>query len=225
MQMNSIHNSVAKSDETIRSLSNRIKEIGSIVDVIKEIADQTNLLALNAAIEAARAGEHGKGFAVVAQEVQLLAENSQQSTEQINVLIKEIQQDTANSVSLMNHPKVDVQQGLQLTDACGGRGCNGFPAEPEERLVRNAELARIHFGSIADVSSGVRCSLRNRELPGSAANSLHLRGKAMDFRIRGVDAQTLCTYVKSLPEVDECYAIDSQFIHMGVLKTRGNENE
>ena len=103
---------------------------------------------------------------------------------------------------------------------CGGRGCNGFPAEPEERLVRNAELARIHFGSIADVSSGVRCSLRNRELPGSAANSLHLRGKAMDFRIRGVDAQTLCAYVKSLPEVDECYAIDSQFIHMGVLKTR-----
>lgn len=116
MQMNSIHNSVAKSDETIRSLSNRIQEIGSIVDVIKEIADQTNLLALNAAIEAARAGEHGKGFAVVAQEVRLLAENSQQSTEQINVLIKGIQQDTASSVSLMNHAKVDVQQGLQLTD-------------------------------------------------------------------------------------------------------------
>ena len=102
---------------------------------------------------------------------------------------------------------------------CGGRGCNGFPAEPVERLVRNADLARIHFGSIADVSSGVRCALRNRELPGSAANSLHLRGKAMDFRIRGIAAKELCAYLKMLPEVDECYAIDSQFVHMGVLKS------
>ena len=101
---------------------------------------------------------------------------------------------------------------------CGNRGCKGFPAEPAERLVRNAELARIYFGSIADVSSGVRCVLRNGELSGSAANSLHLRGKAMDFRIRGVAANDLCTYLRTLPEVDECYAIDNQFVHMGVLK-------
>ena len=101
---------------------------------------------------------------------------------------------------------------------CGGRGCSGFPAEPVARLVRNAEQARIHFGSVAYVSSGVRCSLRNAELPGSAANSLHLRGKAMDFCISGVSAEALCSYVKTLPEVDEAYAIDSQFVHMGVQK-------
>lgn len=101
---------------------------------------------------------------------------------------------------------------------CGGRGCTGFPAEPAERLVRNAEAARIHFRAAADVSSGVRCALRNGELPGSAANSLHMRGKAMDFRIRGVRAEDLCAYVKTLPDVDEAYAIDSQFVHMGVEK-------
>lgn len=101
---------------------------------------------------------------------------------------------------------------------CGGRGCNGFPAEPKERLIRNAEAARIHFGAVADVSSGVRCQLRNGELPGSAANSLHLRGKAMDFRVRGISAEKLCTYVKTLPDVDEAYAIDDQFVHMGVEK-------
>lgn len=104
---------------------------------------------------------------------------------------------------------------------CGGRGCSGFPAEPEERLIRNAESARMHFGAVADVSSGVRCSLRNSELSGSAANSLHLRGKAMDFRIRGISAETLCAYVKALPDVDEAYAIDSQFVHMGVEKYEG----
>lgn len=120
-QMNSIHDSVAQSDEKIRALSKRIDEIGSIVDVINNIANQTNLLALNAAIEAARAGEHGKGFAVVAQEVRLLAESSQQSTEQINLLIRGIQEDTANSVALMNHAKTDVQQGIQLTNETAGK--------------------------------------------------------------------------------------------------------
>lgn len=120
-QMNSIDDSVSQSDEKIRALSKRIDEIGSIVDVINNIANQTNLLALNAAIEAARAGEHGKGFAVVAQEVRLLAENSQQSTEQINLLIKGIQEDTANSVVLMNHAKTDVQQGIQLTNETAGK--------------------------------------------------------------------------------------------------------
>lgn len=101
---------------------------------------------------------------------------------------------------------------------CGGRGCNGFPAEPAERLLRNAEATRIHFGRIADVSSGVRCSLRNGELPGSAANSLHMRGRAMDFRIRGIGAETLLAFVKTLPRVDEAYAIDGEFVHMGVEK-------
>ncbi|MBM7666916.1 methyl-accepting chemotaxis protein [Solibacillus kalamii] len=120
-QMNSIDDSVAQSDEKIRALSKRIDEIGSIVDVINNIANQTNLLALNAAIEAARAGEHGKGFAVVAQEVRLLAESSQQSTEQINLLIRGIQEDTANSVALMNHAKTDVQQGIQLTNETAGK--------------------------------------------------------------------------------------------------------
>ena len=101
---------------------------------------------------------------------------------------------------------------------CGGRGCNGFPAEPAERLIRNAEAARQHFGAVADVSSGVRCALRNSELPGSAANSLHLRGKALDFRVRGISAAELCAYVKQLPGVDEAYCIDNQFVHMGVEK-------
>lgn len=104
---------------------------------------------------------------------------------------------------------------------CGGRGCDGFPAEPRERLVRNAELARIHFGRPAYVSSGVRCGLRNSELPGSAKNSLHLRGKAMDFAVSGVSAEQLLAYVRTLPQVDEAYAIDRNYVHMGVEKHGG----
>ena len=101
---------------------------------------------------------------------------------------------------------------------CGGRGCTGFPAEPRERLVRNAQAARTHFGRQAIVSSGVRCKLRNSELHGSAANSLHLSGRAMDFCVEGVSAKELLAYVKTLPEVDEAYAIDESYVHMGVEK-------
>lgn len=106
---------------------------------------------------------------------------------------------------------------------CGGRGCEGFPAEPSAQLVRNAEAARIHFGAVADVSSGVRCPLRNGELPGSAQNSLHMRGKAMDFRVRGIPAYRLLEYVRQLPGVDEAYAIDEAYVHMGVDKYKGGE--
>ena len=99
---------------------------------------------------------------------------------------------------------------------CGGRGCDGFPAEPKERLVRNAEAARKNFGNVARVSSGVRCRLRNGELPGSAANSLHMRGRAMDFCVLGVGSAKLLAFVKTLPEISEAYAIDGNYVHMGV---------
>lgn len=99
---------------------------------------------------------------------------------------------------------------------CGGRGCNGFPAEPRERLVRNAQAARKHFGRVARVSSGVRCRLRNGELPGSAANSLHMRGRALDFCVLGVSSAKLLTFVRTLPGIAEAYAIDGNYVHMGV---------
>lgn len=115
-QMKSIHATVSESNTMIKSLYERSKEVGSILNVITGIADQTNLLALNAAIEAARAGEHGKGFAVVADEVRKLAEQSQSSAKEIYEIIQGIQKDTESSVQLMGRVSDDVQIGVQISN-------------------------------------------------------------------------------------------------------------
>ena len=115
-QMKFISESISRSNEKVTSLSQRSKEIGSILDVISGIAEQTNLLALNAAIEAARAGEHGKGFAVVADEVRKLAEQSQASTKNIAELIALVQSDTVESVNIMNEVVTNVEEGVKVSE-------------------------------------------------------------------------------------------------------------
>lgn len=71
-------------------LMSKSEEIVDIVTTIRTISEQTSLLALNASIEAARAGENGKGFSVVATEIKKLSEESQASTDEIDVIIRDI---------------------------------------------------------------------------------------------------------------------------------------
>jgi len=101
--------------EKMTSLAHRSEEIGKVVSVIQEISEQTNLLALNAAIEAARAGEHGRGFAVVAGEVRRLAERTKGATEEIAGTIRSIQDETRETLDVMQESRSAVENGLQET--------------------------------------------------------------------------------------------------------------
>jgi len=101
--------------EKMTSLARRSEEIGKVVNVIQEISEQTNLLALNAAIEAARAGEHGRGFAVVAGEVRRLAERTKGATEEISGTIRSIQDETRDTLKVMQESSVAVETGMGET--------------------------------------------------------------------------------------------------------------
>jgi len=103
----------------MRDLGEQARGIGTIMDVISDIADQTNLLALNAAIEAARAGEAGRGFAVVADEVRKLAEKTMHATKEVGQAISGIQHGTADAVSRVDRAVDRVGKASELAERSG----------------------------------------------------------------------------------------------------------
>ncbi|MBT0963638.1 methyl-accepting chemotaxis protein [Denitromonas sp. IR12] len=139
--MRRIASTVDTASGKIQELVGRANEIGSIANVIKEIAAQTNLLALNAAIEAARAGEQGRGFAVVADEVRGLAERTAAATVQIEGMIHGIQEDTHGAVNVMGTVASEVQSGVEQVQG----------AADSLREIR--EGTRVALARISDVAS------------------------------------------------------------------------
>lgn len=98
---------------------------------------------------------------------------------------------------------------------CGGKYCDGFPAEPDETLVELVEDLRAKAGRPATASSGLRCRVWN-EIQGGVAGSRHLTGKALDFSIEGLSGAQLLALARKDSRTRYAYVIDGGWVHVDV---------
>jgi methyl-accepting chemotaxis protein len=139
-----------RTNATMRGLSAAAKHIGTIVQVIQDIASQTNLLALNATIEAARAGEAGRGFAVVASEVKSLANQTTMATEEIETQVGAIQDETERTVDAISNIGKTVDEMSEISTA--------IATAMEEQGATTQEIAR-NIGQVADSTKEVSANI------------------------------------------------------------------
>ncbi len=153
--MDSIRDQIQETSKRIKRLGESSQEIGSIVELINDIAEQTNILALNAAIQAASAGEAGRGFAVVADEVQRLAERASNATKRIETLVQTIQADTNEAVSSMEQTTAEVVAGARLAEDAGlALGEIEKVSNDLADLIQNiSEAARQQSAAATNISS------------------------------------------------------------------------
>lgn len=180
-EVQKIAKAVTESSELITSLGQRSKQIGDIINVIKDIADQTNLLALNAAIEAARAGEQGRGFAVVADEVRKLAERTGKATTEIGDMITAIQDETVRAVAAMAESLQMVDSGVDFSKQAGEGlhrivdSVNGLQSMVQQIASATEEMSTVSetIGTdIEDIANLARETSSGTEEIAKAANNL-----------------------------------------------------
>ena len=161
----SLANQMNNTSGVITSLADRTQSIGSILEVIRGISEQTNLLALNAAIEAARAGEAGRGFAVVADEVRNLATKTAQSTNEIQTMIDQLQDEAKNAVDAMDSSKSLTIEGSQAT----------------EKAQRALESISAQVMAILDMNTQVATATEQQT---SVANEINLNMDTVDSSVK-----------------------------------------
>ena len=149
-EMEKLNKTIEQSLTSNTILHTKTKEIGTIIETLQRITAQINLLALNAAIEAARAGVHGRGFAVVADEVKKLAGISKSSTEEIGVILNEIQQSTQESLKNMEASKQAMTSSKEA---------NAQVTETFYTLSINNEQVTQHTSSVNDMIEQLRLSI------------------------------------------------------------------
>lgn len=128
---------------------------------------------------------------------------------------KALQHAVAYGIAKKNHwDGIKYFKRSEFACKCG-KYCNGYPVEMDERLIKIADIVRDHFGNVITVTSGIRCETHNKNV-GGVANSRHLSGKAMDFRVSGIPSSIVLPYVQGLSGIRYAYAIDSNHVHMDV---------
>ncbi|MDT8420270.1 MAG: methyl-accepting chemotaxis protein [Desulfuromonadales bacterium] len=117
--MQLIRSTVQLINKKMKMLSERMMQIGTISQLISEVATRTTILAMNASIEAARAGEQGRGFLVISDEIKRLADEASDATRQIDGIIKAIQSETGDVAAVLAEETRIVEEQTQIAQDTG----------------------------------------------------------------------------------------------------------
>lgn len=171
-----ITDSIDATSTVILDLDGKSQNINSVSDSISEIAAQTNLLSLNAAIEAARAGQSGRGFAVVADEVRNLAIKTQELTQQITSSIEDLNQGSANAVTVMQQSLADSQT-LRAKANESGEALSAITNAVEDVIDLTAQLAQ---SSELQATTSVKVAANTANLNAMATESYELATNTLE---------------------------------------------
>lgn len=175
--MESIRAATETAEKVITGLVGRTAEIGSILDVIDDVADETGLLALNAAIIAAQAGEHGRAFSVVADEIKELADRVLSSTKEIGDVIRAVQTESRNAVGAIADGSRSVAAGVELSQQAG-TALEAITSVSQENGQRIHEILR----SVQEQSRAAGHVVEMMERVNDGAEAIH---RATDEQDRG----------------------------------------
>lgn len=178
VEIESLAENIDSASSVIGELAEETTNIASVLDVIKGIAEQTNLLALNAAIEAARAGEQGRGFAVVADEVRTLASKTQQSTEDINVMIDKLRGGADRAVDSMKGAQEIAGRTVEYSQDSESQvlGITSSLEEITDRITQVASAVEQQTRTIGEINGNL---VQTKELSQQGMNSAHSIGSAV----------------------------------------------
>ncbi len=183
----------------IRSLTDKIRAIWDIVDIINTIVEQTRIIAFNAALEASTAGEAGNNFRIVAGEIKRLADSTSQSTAEIQSRIMEIQKAANNLIVVSEEGTERIRQGHELSDKLhavfsdilASADISATSSESIERSIRQQAAAFEQIlVTMKEISRGIDNLLITQQQTAHTAESLSgmaggLEVQAKQFALSG----------------------------------------
>lgn len=160
--------------------SKEVRRINELTKAILDISDQTNLLSLNASIEAAKAGEFGRGFSVVADEIRSLAENSEYTALEIQVITKKViiavNKLCESSYDVLKFMETNVNEMYQKliktseqynNDSMDMRHIFEKVSDVSKQIFGEIEYLLISFSELTDATTegvkGIQCISENTE--------------------------------------------------------------